>query len=471
MGKLGTQFAFLFLTGFCMETKAQVLNPYFEDWHWVMIAQPYLDPDGWMTNNYNQFGGVACTPVDRVADSTGYYAHIASSACGSDAVLSGYMYQRIPIKNVKRLNVICQCDSLWGTGRCVITLLGQDYLDILYTDSIAIEETAFQVRSIDVLPGWIANNDSITIQLTAKGNIDMWDEEEDGYSVFLVDRVTANQQFLEPGRTWIYAYNVYDILPDPLVEQTIETITVGNDTLINGLSYNRLIITKSAPCGIFNTMEYLREDGGKIYRLNHDHSQEFLMIDFDETVSYPMIYENWVEVDTAMAIVDSFGVETIFDGSQVEVQYMHVLNGFAIGEDAVYKVYKNVGFVEQGGLLFPNLGTGLCDVMEGLELRCYTDGIDTLHFTPFGCYEITLGNGTNDAAYKEITLSPNPATTEVVLPGDFLVKECYSMEGQIIPIYQSENMLFIHDWAPGMYVLKLVNRYTQEAGISRIVKY
>jgi hypothetical protein len=196
------------------------------------------------------------------------------------------------------------------------------------------------------------------------------------------------------------------------------------------------------------------------------------MIDFDETVSYPLLYENMGgQIDTGIAIIDSFGIETLLDGNTVEVQYMHILNNGSIEDEAIFKVYKNVGFVGYTGLLFPYLGTGLCDVMVSLELRCYTDGIDTLHFTPFGCYEITLGNATHDLALNEIIISPNPVSDQIVLPDDFLVEKCYTMHGQPVAGYQSGNKLDIHNWQPGMYLLKLRNRYTQEAGISRIVKY
>ena len=471
VGKTRFYITCIALLSIYVDVKAQIINPFFEDWHWVTIAQPYLDPDGWVTSNENIVGGFATTPIDRITDSIGNYTRMASEAWGIDAQLSALISQRIPTKNLTRLNITAQCDTLWGTGKCVISLIGQDYTDVLYTDSIAVEETEFHTRSINFLPAWIDDHDSITIQLTAYGNIDIWDMEEDGYSVFYVDRVTANQQFLVPGRKWIYAYNVYDFLPDPLVDQTIETITVGNDTLINGLSYYQLIITKAPPCGVFDTLEYLREDGGKIYRLSRDHSQEFLMIDFDETTSYPLLYDgHFGGIDTAMAIVDSFGIETIMDGSQVEVQYLHIINNQSYSDDTEYKVYKGVGFV-QYGLLFPDLGTGLCDVMEGIQLRCYTDGIDTLHFTEFGCYEITLGNATHDLAINEIIISPNPVSDEIVLPDDFIVELCYTMYGQPVPFFQSGNKLDVHDWQPGMYLLKLNNRYTQEAGISRIVKH
>jgi len=208
------------------------------------------------------------------------------------------------------------------------------------------------------------------------------------YIVFLVffsSNPAHAQNMLTTGNQWIYEYTVYDILPNP-VSQTIETITVENDTLINGLTYSKLTATRLAPCGVFYRTEFLREDTGKIFRLSHDNSQEFLMINFDETVGYEILYENGIsQIDTGIAIIDSFGIENSHDGIEHEVQYLRILNNQTFDDDAVFKVYKNIGFV-QGGLLFPYLGIGLCDVMEGIQLRCHISGPDTIHFTEFDCY-------------------------------------------------------------------------------------
>jgi hypothetical protein len=196
------------------------------------------------------------------------------------------------------------------------------------------------------------------------------------------------------------------------------------------------------------------------------------MIDFDETVSYPILFENMSgQIDTGLAIIDSFGMETLLDGKTVEVQYLHVLHNGSVEDEAPFKVYKNVGFVGYTGLLFPSLGTGLCDVMESLELRCYTDGIDTLHFTPFDCYEITLGSATKEIEFKEIMLSPNPAADEIFLPDGFLVEECWTILGQLLPFYQAGDKLDIRNWPSGMCFLKLRNLYTNDLGVSRIIKY
>src|SRR6186713_1271332 len=82
---------------------AQVINPEFDDWVEIHIGQPYLDPVGWTTNNQTTDIGLASTPVDRVADSTGFYARIASNAYGIDATLSGMMSQTIAADNLVKI--------------------------------------------------------------------------------------------------------------------------------------------------------------------------------------------------------------------------------------------------------------------------------------------------------------------------------------------------------------------------------
>jgi hypothetical protein len=278
-----------------------------------------------------------------------------------------------------------------------------------------------------------------------------------------------DQQFLVPGRQWIYAHNVYDALPDPLVDQSIETITIGNDTLINGLSYSMLTATLADPCGIFSTTEFLREEGEKIYRLSEDHSQEFLMIDFDETVGYTMLYDNFGGIDTGHVFIDSFGIELAFDGTPVDVQYMRIHNNQSFDDDTEYKVYRNVGFV-QYGLLFPNVGTGLCDVMEGIELRCYVDGLDTIHFTEFGCYEITLMNETQEPSILSIQLSPNPASNEIYLPEGYKLKEVCIIQGQPIAVHQIGDTIYTDSWPAGVYVLWLTSNDKKNVRVGRIVK-
>ncbi len=207
----------------------------------------------------------------------------------------------------------------------------------------------------------------------------------------ILESCNITPSFLQEGNQWIYEYT--EVIVPSLYDQTIETITVIGDTLINSYTYAILYATEPSPCGINGTYEYLREDGDKIYRLNRAKNQEYLMIDFAETDSYIMYFENGNmgnDIDTATVMIDSFGIDVLPDGKAIEVQYSHIINNQSYDDETVYKVYKNIGFV-QPGLLFPDLGTGLCDPYPGthVELRCHISD-DTLHFTQLDCDQLDL---------------------------------------------------------------------------------
>lgn len=171
---------------------AQIINADFDDWEIIQtIGQPYENPVGWTTNNETEFTGLATTPVTKEADSLGYHARIESNLHLIDASGPGELSQTIPTQGLLRIDYSSRCDSIFQNGKCVVNIFGQNPGDILYTDSSATEATEFHTSSIDILPEWRQQNSSLTIQFVAKGNLDMWDEEEDGYSVFLVDHVVS----------------------------------------------------------------------------------------------------------------------------------------------------------------------------------------------------------------------------------------------------------------------------------------
>jgi uncharacterized repeat protein (TIGR01451 family) len=287
----------------------------------------------------------------------------------------------------------------------------------------------------------------------------------------LVDEYTKTKTFLVEGSKWIYAYETYEALPDPLVSQTFETITVGMDTTINGQVYSRMAITKEEPCGVFREAEYLREDEGKIYRLSQDHSQEFLMIDFEETGGYEIPFENsGGNLDTGIVMVDSFGIETTFDGLPIQVQYLRILNNETYNDDAVFKVAKDIGFIGEGGLLFPYLGIGLCDIMEGIQLRCHTDGTDTLHFTEFGCYESTLINSNEPIVDLSISLFPNPATDRLVVPDGLTFLSMTDLHGRPVDASYSDGFLELSGISAGYYLVRFVSSDRQKILTGKLVK-
>jgi hypothetical protein len=287
----------------------------------------------------------------------------------------------------------------------------------------------------------------------------------------LINTPVLSQSFLAPGNQWVFEDNIYVTgFPIPLVSQTIETITVGSDTIINQNIYSELTATVNEPCGVFSTTEFLREEGNRIYRLSHNHDMEFLMIDFDETDSYQLLYEPWFsEIDTATAIIDSFGIEILYDGTEVDVQYMHILNNQSFEDEAIYKVYRNIGFV-QYGLLFPYLGVGLCDVYESIGLRCQISGTDTLHFTEYDCFESSIINSVRNAEMNSIQLFPNPVSTEINIPSGMTLLDMMNMNGQRIKPDQHGNNINVNYLPSGQYYIRLFSYDKSELLLGRIIK-
>jgi hypothetical protein len=184
---------FLLFLGMMLTSRlcTQVINPGFDEWEVIQIGQPYENPIGWTTNNETDDFGLASTPVTKGIDLNGYFARVASSAHGIDAVLSGWLSQTISVENLVKIDFDSQCDSLFQSGRCIVRVLDQSESQVLYVDSISIESDTFSRYTIVVENAWAQDNDFITLQFIAKGNLDDWDEEEDGYSIFLVDNIHA----------------------------------------------------------------------------------------------------------------------------------------------------------------------------------------------------------------------------------------------------------------------------------------
>jgi len=229
-----------------------------------------------------------------------------------------------------------------------------------------------------------------------------------------------SQNMLDIGKQWIFEDMHYSNIWFPFSDTTIETITITTDTIINSQNYKKVVLSHLPSCWNTSEVEYLREEGEKIFRLSRNLDQEFLMIDFSEEVGYEMLFDNGIgNIDTGSVIIDSFGIEYAFDGSLLEVQYLRILNNQSYDDDTPYKVYKNIGFLYPG-FLFPDLGTGLCDFQDGITLRCVVTGNDTIHFTGFDCFELQIINHINPLLPEMITLSPNPITDYVTIPIGFV---------------------------------------------------
>lgn len=278
------------------------------------------------------------------------------------------------------------------------------------------------------------------------------------------------QNFLQTGKQWIYEYNVYDA---GIMTQSMDTIFVGSDTLINNVSYKKLTVTQIAPCALNNNHEYLREEDGRIYRLASDLETELLMMDLYETVNYELRFESPMTgvIETGIALIDSFGVEQAYDGSEMEVQYMRILNNQSFDDDAVFKLYRDVGFVHYG-LLFPFLGTGLCDFPHWVSFRCLITGQDTLHFSMFDCYESSIGIiSSQDISEEEGILYPNPTFDYVTIPEDLEIKRIVNSNGQSQPVIFAGQAIDLSSFPAGIYIFELTTAEGIQTRVAKVVKH
>lgn len=274
---------------------------------------------------------------------------------------------------------------------------------------------------------------------------------------------------LQEGNQWVYEIDVWSWVHFAYIDTTIETITIGTDTFINGLEYSKVITSRVPACLNASSTEYLRENGNEIYHWHAGLQQELLMIDFDETIGYELIYNGYDDIDTGMVIIDSFGIEVVADGTPLEVQYMRIINNQSYDDYTIFKVYKNIGFIEPG-LLFPDVGTGLCDAGNGLHFRCHISGQDTIHFTNFDCFELPVINGTIDPSVGLCSINPNPAMEYFFIPEGLKFKDLVNFNGQVMKVEVDMDKIQLSELSSGYYIARFHSADGGALYIGRIVK-
>lgn len=289
---------------------------------------------------------------------------------------------------------------------------------------------------------------------------------------FLISAINngSAQNMLQQGNQWIFEDQIWSFLHGYNIDTTIETITVTGDTMINDKTYARLTLSRHPPCWNVTNPEYLRSEGSKIYRLSRDHSQEFLMIDYEETTGYEMLYDTYSGViDTGRVLIDSFGIEYTFDGIPLDVQYMKIINNQSFDDSATYKVYKDIGFL-YSSILFPNLGTGLCDFTDNIFFRCAVIGLDTFHFTQYDCFELPIIDATKDITITEVNLQPNPAIDIVMIPDGYQLTGVYDLQGTYALPYHDDKTIDISYLASGMYIFQFIGPDGKRAFYGKVIK-
>jgi len=122
------------------------------------------------------------------------------------------------------------------------------------------------------------------------------------------------------------------------------------------------------------------------------------------------------------------------------------------------------------GILFPDLGTGLCDFGDGIYLRCAIIGQDTFHFSQYDCFELPVINATRDVVITEINLQPNPALDDILIPEGLLFIGMTTINGQSLLTYYDENLIHIADLPTGLYILRFVSADKLDSYFGKVFK-
>ncbi len=281
---------------------------------------------------------------------------------------------------------------------------------------------------------------------------------------------TANAQILELDNKWIYDFRDYSLFNGSYTEK-FDSIHIVSDTLINGLKYYKLVSSEQSPCGIFTSVEYLREEDDKIFRLSKNLIDEKLMIDFTAQNAYNMTYDAaWFNEEIQTNVVnDSIGIEILPSGKQIELTYQRILSNYSYDDNASYKLSRDIGYI-QYGLLFPDIGTNLCDVYEGINLRCKINGNDTIKLTELDCYETSIISSINQVDEDPILLYPNPANDVLIIPADYEIIVIQNLSGSSMSYTINNTEVDISDFLNGIYFITIKNRNGNQVYIQKVIK-
>jgi len=277
------------------------------------------------------------------------------------------------------------------------------------------------------------------------------------------------QNFLNIGDQWILEHKKF-VGPNAVYYQKIDSITITKDTLINAINYLKIESTLSHLCGVYEETEFVREENGKIYRLFKDLESEYLMIDFDEQFAYSIGAEIGPQYLIGDAQIDSFGIYEFPSGQKIETQFLKIINNQSYGDDYQYKVHKGIGFLNPG-ILFPNMGTGLCDnFWETVINKCHISNGDTIRFSDIDCFEFDILDSTDQINSSRINIFPNPTNGLINLPQGFELFKITSMSGKTKPFSKDGEFINIDNLENGIYVMYFIDKSTEKITISKIVK-
>ena len=161
--------------------------------------------------------------------------------------------------------------------------------------------------------------------------------------------------------------------------------------------------------------------------------------------------------------------KTLPSGTQIEIIYQRIINNLSFGDEYIYKLSREIGYIELSEL-FPNIGTGLCDVHRALSLRCKVRGQDTIKLTELDCYESSIGTNNEDFIVEMPKLYPNPSQNVLKIDGGFRAISIHNSEGRSMTFDGEDTNIDVSHLPQGIYFITLQNIHNQMTRVDKIYK-
>ncbi|PHS60630.1 MAG: hypothetical protein COB12_12965, partial [Flavobacterium sp.] len=226
-------------------------------------------------------------------------------------------------------------------------------------------------------------------------------------------------------------------------------ITVSGSTIINGNTYKTIINSNVEEINCL-----VREENGKVFRYIEDLNDEILMYDFTLEVGDSFVFFENTEYCSIYGSVPS---------SPISAQVVFVDFQFIAGEER--KVIEFEYFFEDDEIWIEGIGSirgfdsvgVVYDIIDGTDLVCFTNTVDTYYFNGANSCDNTTLN-IDDIFKDSIVLYPNPVSNRSILniPSELLADKLLIVDvtGKIIKeekINKSNFIINVMNYPSGIY--------------------
>lgn len=327
--------------------------------------------------------------------------------------------------------------------------------------------------------------------------------------IFLLLSVQINAQSYNPMldsiNTWTYSSNVVPVSPPQRSSVTCfwglgftTQYNANEDTLINGITYKRLLLTESGNPN-YCQQGYIREDTAarKVYFMDLTQTAERLIYDFtlqigdsiyvDGGSQFHYFPSGYYVLDSITPFQTISGITNKFTfqpsgGSTPFINPLIWLEGIGFPGELIYDIPSANG----GSGLFSACSNGFNWYSYEKILTCYEhnskvyfDSCTYSYAVQNTCFNVNdscdyyniCGSVNELSSLRNIKVSPNPATGKILIEMDVLQNDAIelhliSVSGQKFPVSEKLNMVTgtqripvrLPDVSPGIYLLQIEGR-------------